>query len=116
MAGRNGIFTHAFSESSSKPYGKNGLPRRDTFDEPRMIEARSQPHEHTRLFMRQPPSQDLTDQPRSPTNLNGRFIESEEQSRIGFGEKGLQRRFDFAQPSGRPKYLLRNSGPAATVH
>jgi hypothetical protein len=30
MAGRNGIFTHAFSESSSKPYGKNGLPRRDT--------------------------------------------------------------------------------------
>jgi hypothetical protein len=25
------MFTHAFSESSSKPYGKNGLARRDTF-------------------------------------------------------------------------------------
>src|ERR1035441_9878509 len=27
---RDGIFTHAFSESSSKAYGKNGLGRRDT--------------------------------------------------------------------------------------
>jgi putative transposase len=27
---RDWIFTHAFSESSSKPFGKNGLPRRDT--------------------------------------------------------------------------------------
>src|ERR1019366_2608811 len=26
----NGTFTHAFSESSSKPHGKNGLARRDT--------------------------------------------------------------------------------------
>lgn len=32
MDGRNGIFTHAFSESSSKTYGKNGLSRRDTVD------------------------------------------------------------------------------------
>src|ERR1022692_4999912 len=30
MLGRNGIFTHAFSESSSKPYAKNGLTRMDT--------------------------------------------------------------------------------------
>src|SRR5665213_1094237 len=28
----NGIFTHAFSESSSKPHGKNGLARRDTIE------------------------------------------------------------------------------------
>jgi hypothetical protein len=27
---RDWIFTHAFSESSSKAYGKNGLGRRDT--------------------------------------------------------------------------------------
>jgi hypothetical protein len=32
MLGRNWIFTHAFSESSSKPYEKNGLTRVDTFD------------------------------------------------------------------------------------
>ena len=30
MDRRSGMFTHAFSESSSKPFGKNGLPRRDT--------------------------------------------------------------------------------------
>ena len=30
MDGRNGMFTHAFSESSSKLHGKNGLARRDT--------------------------------------------------------------------------------------
>jgi hypothetical protein len=30
MDGRNRMFTHALSESSSKPYGKNGLARRDT--------------------------------------------------------------------------------------
>jgi hypothetical protein len=29
---RDGIFTHAFSESSSKAYGKNGLGRRDTVE------------------------------------------------------------------------------------
>ncbi|MGB8478556.1 MAG: hypothetical protein WCE63_06915, partial [Acidobacteriaceae bacterium] len=28
----NGIFTHAFSQSSSKPHGKNGLARRDTIN------------------------------------------------------------------------------------
>ena len=32
MDGRNGMFTHAFSESSSKLHGKNGLARRDTVD------------------------------------------------------------------------------------
>ncbi|MGB8478585.1 MAG: hypothetical protein WCE63_07060, partial [Acidobacteriaceae bacterium] len=30
----NGIFTHAFSQSSSKPHGKNGLARRDTLNLP----------------------------------------------------------------------------------
>ena len=33
MDGRNGMFTHAFSESSSQPYGKNGLARRHTNEE-----------------------------------------------------------------------------------
>ena len=32
MDRRSGMFTHAFSESSTKPFGKNGLPRRDTVD------------------------------------------------------------------------------------
>ena len=32
MDRRNGMLTHAFSESSLKPHGKNGLARRDTID------------------------------------------------------------------------------------
>ena len=32
MDRRNGLFTHAFSESSSKTHGKNGLARRDTVE------------------------------------------------------------------------------------
>ena len=30
MDGRHGMFTHAFSETSSKPFRKNGFPRTDT--------------------------------------------------------------------------------------
>jgi putative transposase len=40
MDGRNRMFTHPFSESSSKPHGKNGLARRDTFDPRDMGEVR----------------------------------------------------------------------------
>lgn len=36
MSCRNGVFTHAFSESSSKAYEKNGLARRDTDDRQRV--------------------------------------------------------------------------------
>jgi signal transduction histidine kinase len=32
MERRNGIFTHAFSESSPDPSGKNGVARADTFE------------------------------------------------------------------------------------
>jgi hypothetical protein len=34
MERRNGIFTHAFSESSPDLSGKNGVARADTFESP----------------------------------------------------------------------------------
>ncbi|MGA7652792.1 MAG: CRISPR-associated endonuclease Cas2 [Terracidiphilus sp.] len=47
MLGRNWIFTHAFSESSSKPYRKNGLTWVDTFDLP--VETSANRRDYTRF-------------------------------------------------------------------